>query len=351
MTRINSRKFPARLLGIGALTMMVLASPGQAQIKVLVFKGFFGYNHSARNTATTAMKSTLPTLLGSTPAFTVDETESPTELTPTNLANYQVLVLNNNTGIGGLTTAQRNAVTSFSQTKGIVAIHSTADFKGGASWPDMVSFIGGSLDGHTARMGKLRTELPSHPINAGLAAEAWINDEWYGYSTNPRNAAGTTILTNIDEASMGSLTDKDGRMGDHPISWCKELPTGGRMFYTAAGHRDSVMQRNPFARRQLYNAILWVAKSTPTRVTPAPSGSAESADGVRAGAERGALRVTFQEGGEHAFTVATPDGRRVASRKGAGVLTHDVTGLRPGSVYVVSGKSRAGTFSKLVSIP
>jgi hypothetical protein len=64
-----------------------------------------------------------------------------------------VLVLNNNTGIGGLTTAQRAAVMNFSQTKGVVAFHSSADFKGGASWPEMVSFIGGSLDGHTARMG------------------------------------------------------------------------------------------------------------------------------------------------------------------------------------------------------
>jgi hypothetical protein len=147
---------------------------------------------------------------------------------------------------------------------------------------------------------------------------------------------------------MGEMTDKDGRMGDHPISWCKEMPGGGRMYYTAAGHRDSVMQRNPYARRQLYNAILWAAKATPTRVTAAPAGSV---DGVRTGAERGALRVTFQEGGEHAFTVATPDGRRVASRKGTGALTHDVTGLRPGSVYVVAGRSPAGTFSRLVTIP
>ena len=123
------------------------------------------------------------------------------------------------------------------------------------------------------------------------------------------------------------------------------------MFYTAAGHRDSVMQRNPYARRQLYNAILWAAKAAPTRVVAGPPGPSDGDGGILTAAERGSLRVAFPEDGAHAFTVAAPDGRKVASRQGTGAMTHAVSGLRPGSVYVVAGKSRAGTFSRLVTIP
>lgn len=346
MTNTGLKTRSARLLGIGAL-VAALASPGEAQIKVFVFKGYFGYNHSARETATAAMRTGLPTLLGATPAFTVDETDAPAELTAAKLSGYDVLVLNNNTGIGGLTTSQRAAVMGFGQTKGIVAFHSSADFKGGASWPEMVTYIGGSLDGHTAKMAKLRRELPEHPINAGLAAEAWMNDEWYGYATNPRTATGTVILTNIDEASMPGLTDADGRMGDHPISWCKVNATGGRLFYTAMGHRDSIMQKNAFARRQLYNAILWAGKATATAISTAPS---PSESGMMT-ADQGALRVSFPEDGEHQFTVATMDGRRLETRRGSGARTYSVPGLRSGAIYAVSGRSRAGNFTKLVSIP
>lgn len=343
MKRVSRQRSTAVMLAFAAL-MAAAAPPAEAQVKVLVFRSFFGYQHSALRTATAAIRTNLPTLVGSTPAFTADEAADPTLLTPTNLANYQVLVLNNNTGIGGLTTAQRAAVLNFSQTKGIVAFHSTADFKGGASWPEMVSFIGGSLDGHTAAMGKLRTESAAHPINAGLTAEAWMNDEWYGYSANPRNAAGTTVLTNIDEASMNWSS---GSMGDHPISWCKQLAGGGRMYYTAMGHRDSIMERNPYARRQLYNAILWAAKAVPTRVESAPAGRG----GVVASAGGGSLRVAFGEDGAHAFTVATPDGRRLDNRRGTGARSYTVAGLRPGTVYLVSGSSRAGAFSRKILIP
>lgn len=337
--------FSAAMFGIALL--MAAARPAQAQFKVLVFHGFFGYQHSALTTATAAIRNTLPTLMGPTKAFTADETTNPTDLTPTNLAQYQVLILNNNTGIGGLTTAQRATVMNFAQTKGVVAFHSTADFKGGASWPEMVSYIGGALDGHTAAMGKLRTETAaaSHPINEGLSATAMMNDEWYGYSSNPRSAAGTTILTNIDESS---LQWDAGSMGDHPISWCKEMAGGGRMFYTAMGHRDSIMERNAYARRQLYNGILWAAKATPTKIAaepPAPGG------GVRMAGEKGALRVTFPEAGEHLFSVSGVDGRRVLARRGSGARSYDLPGLRSGAVYLVSGRTPAGAFSRMIAIP
>jgi type 1 glutamine amidotransferase len=335
----------------GALVMLLaVQTMAQTPFKVLVFRGFFGYENSALVTATTVLKDQLPTLMSSTPAFTVDTAISPSIFTAAKLAPYQVLVLNNNTGLGGLTTAQRQALTDFTNTKGVVGLHSTADFKGGASWPEMVSYIGGSLDGHTADMGTLRMETTdlakSHPINAGLPATARMNDEWYGYSANPRKDPSTLVLWNIDESS---LTWSAGSMGgDHPIAWCKSMPGGGRMFYTAQAHRDSIMEKNAQARRLVYNAILWVAKATPTQIAVTPSAPRE---GFSMQADRSSLQVTFAEKGAHFFKVCTLSGRQVAARKGQGEISYSIPGLKSGAIYIISGKSAAGSFAKKVTVP
>lgn len=352
---INMRKngFPSGWLP-GWIFAAFLASSAwaQAPIKVFVFQGFFGYEHSALVTATAAIKNQLPTLVGSTPAFTVDASAEATALTPAALAAYQVLILNNNTGLGGLTAAQRTAVLAFGQTKGIIGMHSTADFKGsGGSWPEMIDFVGGNLSGHTAAMGTLKKDpaMAAHPINAGLGESYKMNDEWYGYASNPRNSPGAKVLWTIDETSMTWTGGGDMPGNDHPIAWIKEFPGGGRFFFTAQGHRDSIMEKNAHARRLLYNAILWVGKSSPTRIAVAPPATADG--GFSMVAERASLRIAFSEEGPHAFRICATDGRRKASRKGTGAIGYSIPDLESGAVYIVSGRTRAGAFSKLVSIP
>ncbi len=334
------------------LTLLITGASAQAPFKVFVFQGFFGYQHSAIITATAVIKNQLPTLLGTTPAFTVDASAEAAALSPAALANYQVLVLNNNTGLGGLTTAQRAAVLAYGQTKGIVAIHSTADFKGsGGSWPEMIDFVGGNLNGHTAAMGTLKKDplMANHPINEGLADSYRMDDEWYGYGSNPRNSPGAKVLWTIDETSMNWTAGGDMPGNDHPIAWIKEFPNGGRFFYTAQGHRDSIMQKNFHARRLVYNAIMWAAKASPTRIAVSPSSPA--GEGLTLAADRSALQVTFAEGGAHAFKVCTLSGRQVAARSGQGARSYSIPDLRSGSIYIVSGRTPAGAFAKKVSVP
>lgn len=353
MISMHLNRIPSGLLPAGLLVASLASSAlAQAPIKVFVFQGFFGYEHSALVTATAVIKNQLPTLLGSTPAFSVDASAEATALTPAALAAYQVLILNNNTGLGGLTTAQRAAVLAFGQTKGVIGIHSTADFKGsGGSWPEMIEFVGGNLSGHTAAMGTLKKDpaMAAHPINAGLGDTYNMNDEWYGYASNPRNSPGAKVLWTIDETSMNWTGGGDMPGNDHPIAWIKEFPGGGRFFFTAQGHRDSIMEKNAHARRLLYNAILWVGKSSPTRIAVAPPAMAGGAFSMVA--ERSSLRIAFAEAGAHAFKVCATDGRQMASRKGSGAIGYYVPDLESGAVYIVSGRTRAGAFAKMVSIP
>jgi cytochrome c len=337
---------------VGLILILISGVWSQAPIKVFVFQGFFGYEHSAIVTATAVIKNQLPTLLSTTPAFTVDASAEAAALTPAALANYQVLVLNNNTGLGGLTTAQRSAVLAFGQTKGIVGIHSTADFKGsGGSWPEMIDFVGGNLSGHTAAMGTLKKDpsMASHPINAGLADVYSMNDEWYGYGSNPRNSPGAKVLWTIDETSMNWTGGGDMPGNDHPISWIKEMPGGGRFFFTAQGHRDSIMEKNFHARRMLYNAILWVAKSSPTTIAVSPDES--TSQNISLASEHAALRISFMEGGRHDFGIFNLTGHRVFFQRGEGAKTYAIPALIAGTVYIVKGQSRTGSFSKFISVP
>jgi hypothetical protein len=135
------------------------------------------------------------------------------------------------------------------------------------------------------------------------------------------------------------------------MSWFKELPGGGRFFYTALGHRTSTFDSIYFFRRQLYNAILWASKDTTgngavsVRKTPAPR-----SDGIyRTTLTGSALTVNVSAAGEHAIRVQDLTGRTVAARNGSGKMSHAFENLRAGSVYAVSVSTLAGASTRLVT--
>src|SRR5690606_5199675 len=83
-----------------------------------------------------------------------------------------------------------------------------------------------------------------------------------------RAKSGLKVAVTVDEASYAGGMGATRVMGDHPMSWFRELPGGGRFFFTALGHRTSSYLGTgtaaapgelSFIRRQLYNAILWAA--------------------------------------------------------------------------------------------
>jgi hypothetical protein len=152
-------------------------------------------------------------------------------------------------------------------------------------------------------------------------------------------------------------------MGDHPISWYRVHPEGGRFFYTALGKRaqhyaGTGITGSPatnFLRRQLYNAILWAAGvdstgnvvSVADRNRNAPAGFADHAQ-LRLGAK--SLTVTLRNSGVHTIDILTLNGRRIESRRNAVRGEHPFTNLSPG-VHLVSISATAGRYSQLVHIP
>jgi len=104
---------------------------------------------------------------------------------------------------------------------------------------------------------------PKHGLASGLPSEWTMNDEWYSFSTNPRNAGAKVLLT-LDENSYKPLGAQgaDLRMGEHPIAWTNCIgPNGrkkGRMFYSAIGHRPETYS-DPHYVAVLEAALEWTA--------------------------------------------------------------------------------------------
>jgi type 1 glutamine amidotransferase len=326
----------------GAFSLLLAsAALAQAPFKVLDFFGDGGFVHGSRIHANNYLDT-----LAKQGLFTVDKSENASVFTPANLAQYKVLILNNTTELGKLLNPdQRAAVLNFMKTKGFVGFHGSADTKG--SWPEYTAFVGGQLVSHGIDNGtvKLDTGLATknHAIVAGLATSIVINEEWYSYNSNPRNAPNVRVLFNIDESTCALCT----KMGDHPISWTREEPTGGRFFYTALGHMDALFIQNQFAKTQLKQAILWAAKAGTTEIRQV---GVSPADRAKVKRMDGALFVATDEIGRHSVQLIGLNGKVAASQSGDGPQNFTFGNLKRGSVYsmVVSGKQ--GRYGRLVAV-
>ncbi|MDF4252623.1 ThuA domain-containing protein [Streptomyces sp. WMMB303] len=224
----------ARLaLTAGALLAGVLAAPSQAAQhpggheqaagSVLVFSKTAGYRHESIPDGIAAVRE-----LGAEHGFTVDATENAAAFTPKKLARYDAVVFLSTTG-DVLGPRQQAAFEEYiGDGGGYVGVHAAADTE--YDWEWYGGLAGAYFASHPAiQPATVRIEDRAHPATAQLGADWERTDEWYNYRSDPR--AHARILASLDEDSYTG-----GTMGeDHPLAWCQEY-TGGRAFYTGAGH-------------------------------------------------------------------------------------------------------------------
>ncbi len=258
--------------------------------------------------------------------------------------------------------AQRQAFADFWTNKGYVAIHAITDSHG--SWAPLDTIHGTRFRGHPAEQdGTIRrdsvfqNEAAWQQLNRGVfsnGVDTTFLEEWFYFTTSGAAIRSTAFLkptVKLVEASIarpGSQT----AMGDHPHSWYRELPSGGRFFYTAVGHRSQVWETVRSFRRQVYNAIVWTAKydSSTTSIHAPRMAPGAAADYSRLSVAPGALTVTMLPAGAHTVELLSVDGKRIALQTGEGrEKAYNFTGLRSG-VYAVSVKTAAGRSNRLVTI-
>ncbi|MDX2393557.1 ThuA domain-containing protein [Streptomyces sp. DK15] len=178
-------------------------------------------------------------------------TDDPAEFTGERLERCVAVVLLSTTG-SVFTDPARSALESYVRRGGgLLAVHAAANAEPG--WPFFGDLLGTRFAGHPPlQPGLVHVEDTAHPATAHLPAEWAWTDEWYDFTSPPRDA-GVHILLRADES-----TYRGGTHGaDHPLSWCHEK-AGGRFFFTALGH-TSESYTAPAFRAHLSGALHWAA--------------------------------------------------------------------------------------------
>jgi type 1 glutamine amidotransferase len=181
---------------------------------------------------------------------------------------------------------------------GYVGLHAATDSMHTVPWYSELTGGGARFRNHPAQQtATMRVESPTHPSTEMLPTE-WVRfDEWYNFSTNPRDDV--HVLITLDESTynpgrnaMGAdhpikwvrfdewynyttnpredvhvlitldeSTYTGGSMGaDHPLAWCHNFE-GGRSWYEGAGHTD-VTWTDPLFLSHVLGGIEWTAGLT-----------------------------------------------------------------------------------------
>lgn len=289
------------------------------------------------------------------------------------LDTLDVAIISCMVSIGNIfsTAAQREALINFSRRKGYLAVHATTDTQG--AWAAGDSLHGARFSGHPNgdRMGTIRRDSAFQTDSAWkfLNKDVFANgedtsftEEWFFFTTSGsaiRGSANLKPTIKLMESTLAGGLGGQTAMGDHPLSWYRTHPQGGRFFYTGVGHRPNIWNTNAqaprFFRRQLYNAIVWLSDydslSISTVSLQRTKAAGPASDYSRLSVSPSALTVTMIPNGNHEVELLSLDGKRVAFRNGSGrENAYQFSGLRSG-VYTIATASIHGRSSRLVTIP
>jgi type 1 glutamine amidotransferase len=135
---------------------------------------------------------------------------------------------------------------------GYVGLHAATDAMHAVPWYSQLSGGSARFRNHPAQQqATMVLESPNHPSTTMLPKEWSRFDEWYNFTSNPREDV--HVLLTLDESTYSG-----GSMGaDHPLSWCHNFE-GGRSWYEGAGHVDSSYS-DPLFLAHLLGGIEWTA--------------------------------------------------------------------------------------------
>jgi type 1 glutamine amidotransferase len=263
-----------RLLAATLAALLLTGLARGAEVKVLIITGDHGHNWKE----TTPFLKTLLTKAG----HKVDVTETPSrDLTPANLAKYDVLLLNyRNTPKGAKDRpasvwSEANKKAFLEAVKGgkglVVYHHASAAFVGPSPFEREFekATAGGWRDrGNHGKMHVFTvTVRKKHPITEGLREFKHGRDELYQNSLLP---AGSQVL-----ATAYSDKSKDPKnTGKHePVVWVAVYGKG-RVYHNALGHDVTAMQSAGF-KALMIRGVEWAATGKVSTPWPAELKKAE----------------------------------------------------------------------------
>jgi type 1 glutamine amidotransferase len=261
------------LLLATAAGLLLAAGPSSAAeakaVKVLIITG----DHGHKWKETTPFLKDLLTKAG----HQVDVTEAPSkDLTPDNLARYDVLLLNyRNTPQGAKdnpasvwTDENKRAFTEAVQSgKGLVVYHhASAAFVGNSEFDrefEKVIAGGWRKQGYHGKMHEFTvTVCKDHPVTRGIKEFKHGRDELY---QNSLLLPGSEVLVTAysDKAKDPKNTGKD-----EPVVWVS-MYGKGRVFHDALGHDVEAMKSSAGFAALMIRGVEWAGTGKP--ITPLPA--------------------------------------------------------------------------------
>jgi hypothetical protein len=238
----------------------------KAPRRVLVFYRTQGYVHACIPYANEALR-----LLGEvTGAYQAELSEDVAVLSPSRLARYDAVVLNNATHLS-LSPEERAALLAFVRGgKGLVGIHSASDSF--YTWPQGQALIGGIFNSHpwTAQdTVAVKLADAGSPLTAAFGGHGfWVKDEIYQID-GPYSREHVHELLSLDMSrpQNGRPADQVVRDdGDFPIAWIR-TEGKGRVFYSSLGHNPEIY-RTPQLLQHYLDGIQFALGDLPADATP-----------------------------------------------------------------------------------
>lgn len=215
--------------------------------RLLVVSVTKGFRHSSIPTAERVLRE----LSEQSRNFDVDYARTDEELaaktTTAALAGYDGVVFASTTG--DLPLADREAFMGWLRAgHAFIGLHSASDTF--HNYPEFIKMIGGEFESHGPQVKvSCIVEDPSHPATKQLGRTLEVFDEIY-------------LFKNFERANVHMLLSLDkhpnrGTPGYYPLAW-NSLYGKGRVFYTALGHREDVLE-SAWYRQHLLGGILWAS--------------------------------------------------------------------------------------------
>lgn len=144
-----------------------------------------------------------------------------------------------------------------------IGIHAATDtFKENQPYYEM---IGGTFLAHGPQLKvTLNNNDQKHAATENFDKSFEIFDEIYTFKNFNREK--THILLSLDKNPNQNDKENFNKAGFYPIAWCHNYGKG-RVFYTALGHREDVIQSESF-KKHLLGGILWALKQAKGSAKP-----------------------------------------------------------------------------------
>lgn len=247
----SRRRFLFCIAFIIGLISPVLASNPKKLLVVTVTKGF-------KHESIPVLEKVIEELGKINQSFTVDYARTDEDLakkmTPTGLQNYDGVVFASTTG--DLPLPNREAFLNWIKDgHAFIGVHSATDTF--HNFSPFIEMIGGEFLAHGPQLKvTLNADDVNHAANKNFSKTTEIFDEIYTFKNFQREKV--RVLLSLDKNPNQNDKENFGKSGFYPIAWCRKYGKG-RVFYTALGHREDVLESELF-KKHLFGGILWTLK-------------------------------------------------------------------------------------------